>query len=62
MRNIAEIRTAYHCCFDCECGGDVTALGTVPGAHDKVTISGVECDSCEKTYTVEITTSKEEDK
>lgn len=36
-------------------------MGTVPGEALVVTLSGVGCDSCEKTYTVEIATNKEDD-
>lgn len=55
---IGEVSTAYDCSFLCECGGTVEAHGEVPGAHKVVTLSSIECDGCDATYTVEIATKE----
>ncbi len=57
---IGEVSTVFSCSFTCECGGTVAAQGEIPTPVHilMVTISGVKCDGCDATYTVEIATKE----
>ncbi len=52
--------TAVSWGFICECGGQVAGEVYVPGNQDVVTIPGCPCDSCDKTYTVEVKRDSDE--
>jgi len=59
IKIVAASETTASAQFKCECEHIVYVNASVPGRHEKLTVFGIACNGCDRTYTVELTgTSK----